>query len=342
MTQPFGPFENDELAGVLALEDVQRATAYDHALLRYRALVEHYDQETRSREPLSRTALEFLERARRNLHEQVMQIGHSIGKSEKDFFADLLNTSESRSLKNYDLPEFMFVTQKDDLNSAILAQYPESFEDEDLGAGREIKTSRHLQSGEIGIVFLEEVRRTIPSLAQLRDAQTQRGYKRWQGPSVVMEQQGDRERLRRAKRMAQEYQIPFFHLTEFSHNYSVYKFGVIVDSNDIERVASAIRLDRAQFGILLENIDPAVLEKDAADFEKYLETVLHGTDRGVYEHFQKKFSDRAYQVSDDDFLESDGMDFDGDEHPLATETDEEKKRSVPAWQRERRQARRTK
>lgn len=301
MRDNFGPYNQKELDGLLKqLSDEEVQHEYRGALDRYRVFVNYYD---RQRPTVESSALVILERDRRTLHEQLIQIAHAAGKAGREVFADLAGAE--RTLTSRGLPEFQTILRRDiDFNLDFDYDDPDDvglFHGETIEGVNDVSIARKLRKDEIGIVFARRIVNRVPTLAQFSQAKKFGGYTRHTGPDVAMEARGERERVRRAARLSLTLGVPMLRASSFSHNYQESVVGVVVDETSIDRVANEIRKHREQYGIRESDLGREVIEADWQAYRKMVEG-LGPSVLPVYEHLYRKLHDPSYQLTDRSFV----------------------------------------
>ena len=303
MAKGFGPYEQTELDATLALpsdEDLEKA--FRAATARYREFVEFHD--TMSREHPGAPSLPGLERDRRILHEQTIAIAHAAGRAGREVFGS--HAGERQTAAARVIPEFETMTRDDILDSRLnlhddgsgTRQEPELRTVEGI---EDVPVVHDMRNGDVGIVFARRVRNRVPSYSQLASAMRSKGYARYQGPDVDMEDRGERERVRRAARLAKELGVPLLLVSDFSHNYSVNTVAIVADEASFDRIAGEIRARRAEFGIRPEDMETDVVDRDWEDHAKVVES-LHPETRRVYDHLYRKLHQPDYRIGDLQFV----------------------------------------
>lgn len=304
MSEDVTPFTETEMDDALALASPDgRERVYQDALRRYQELTSRFNEFTRTHR--GDPASVGLEHARRVLHEQLILLAQAAGHAGRETFDR--GTSEGRERVTRVLPGFQSIVREDAFDA--LEWNPRDGVDpvrvpeiETVEGVDGVSVVRGLGEDEVGIVFARRVTCRVPSLSGLaRSTQTQ-GYARYSGPDVDMEVRGERERVRRAARLAKELGVPLVEMGTFSHNYREVAYGVVVDSKTFERVASEIRARPTEFGIRPEDLDAEVVERDWQSYQENVDRVLGFEGKAVYEHMYRKLNDPQYRISDKRFV----------------------------------------
>ncbi len=303
MAKGFGPYEQAELDATFALPSrADRENAFRVATARYREFVEFHD--AMSREHPGAPSLPGLERDRRALHEQTIAIAHAAGRAGREVFGS--HAGERQISASRVIPEFETIT-RDDLLDARLNEGDDGSgprrkpELRTVEGVEDVPVVRDMRNGDVGIVFARRVSNRVPSYSQMASAARSKGYSRYQGPDVDMEDRGERERVRRAARLAKELGVPLLLVNDFSHNYSVDTVAIVADEASFDRIACEIRARRPEFGIRPEDMEADVVDRDWKDHLKVVES-LHPETRRVYDHLYRKLHDPDYRIGDLQFV----------------------------------------
>lgn len=302
MSDGFGPYSKEELDAILAPSETRKEyetqTVFLQAVERYREFCHHYQEEIDN--GVEEADRHLLEVARRRLHQQTFDIARSVGRTGSEVFSELLRLN--KTLEDRKLPEFA-VAHRDDFYEQ------RSFSDQEIERltttveeVENVPVVRDLQRGEAGIIFTRSVTKRIPNISQFASVLRSEGYVRLPGNDVALEQDGERERIRRAALLAKRLDVPMLIVNTFSHNYSETLYGVAVDERSIDVVASEIRNHRAEFGIRETDLPQEVVERDRALHETELRK-LRTDERMVYDHEFKKIYDPKYRASDAKFAQ---------------------------------------
>lgn len=319
MNEGFGPYDDQELAAALAA--CKSKSEEEHPLFRdivdrYRDFIYYVNEESEYAD----AQLEQLDRDRRRLHQQTVEIARALGRTAEEVFTELLHLDET--LESRGLPEFAVMHRDGLLEERQMDQYHD--EDDEAERRRDVTIDgigpvlavRDLRKDQIGVVFLRKVEMRIPSVADLESERT--GYIRYSGPKLPLERNGDPERVRRAVRLADRLGVPLLYSSEFTHNVSITVIGIPADEETLNRAASEIRNDRERFGIRDVDLDPGVVEGDRVRHSELLGK-LPTERRAVYEHEFRGHFDPKYTMSDSQFVH---------EYKLALRTEERAEREA--------------
>lgn len=297
MPSSFGPYDPDEIRRITADQDQNvREDFYESALKRYRKFVSFVDEATRNNPGAAGN--ETLDRERRTLHEQIFQIALDIGKAGNEVFVDLLELQ--RNLQEYGLPEFRVISGAegspeyadigDDVNEG------ERYLGEIAGIA-DVPLVSQTKKDQVCIAFVDRYETAVRDRDSI-DMTSTRGF------LVPMERRGDQERLRRAARFAKYINMPLTNIGFFSHEYVHSTYALVVEVQDLDRVASALRDQREEFGIRAEDLDPKMVEQDWRDYQQEVSDLF---DHGLDPEFRKRFYEHRYQqLFDSTYAKTDG------------------------------------
>lgn len=266
----YGAYPKDMFDGMILGDVSEQQNAYWDILHRYQKAKE-YIKKQEDRFGRGHSEIGECSWALNKLHNQLKELGHALHKSEKEVFADILD--RSKNLDNYELPEFTIIS-RENLNLNRLYSL-EDEEEQDLDpVEHEYYGEKHeafvhdLKKGEVAILFAKKISAAV--------REPDNNIMTTRGNLVSMQTKGEKERFRRAIRLARKLNAKILDYYEFAHEYTERIIGIVVDQDSIESVAQMIRQNREEFGIREEDMPSEIIEREWADYQAAIDLKLKG------------------------------------------------------------------